>query len=281
MAGFRTHITTSTVLGVGYGAAGYFALEAPLGTSLLAAGLCGVSGMLPDIDSDSGIPLRESIAFAAAVVPMLLIDRLKHLGLDPESIVLAGALIYIAIRFGVAEIIKRYTVHRGMWHSLPACAIAGLLAYMLCTCDDLVLRLFKTGAVVLGFMSHLLLDEIYAVKVTHGVLRFKKSFGTAIKLWSNSTWANVSTYGKLALIILVAFGEPLIVDYFDLHDAGAVHAHREGEASGVADRPSAADGAGDGPPPMNDSASDEDEASPRTARDWFDRLIQSAEGVFR
>ena len=66
MAGFKTHITTSTVLGIGYGAGAHLLYGLPLDTCMLAGGLCSVSGMLPDLDSDSGVPIRESMAFAAA-----------------------------------------------------------------------------------------------------------------------------------------------------------------------------------------------------------------------
>src|SRR5688500_4290560 len=50
MAGFKTHITTSTVLGVGYGVGAHMLYGVPIPTCALAAGLCSVSGMLPDID---------------------------------------------------------------------------------------------------------------------------------------------------------------------------------------------------------------------------------------
>jgi len=215
MAGFKTHITTSTVLGVGYGAAGSFVLEAPLSTCLLSAGLCSVSGMLPDLDSDSGVPIRETMAFAAAVVPMLLIDRFRQMELADETMVLAAGLIYIVVRFGVAEIFKRYTVHRGMWHSLPAAASVGMLAFLVCSCTDLDLRLYKTGAAVLGFMSHLVLDELWSVEFRRGRMRLKKSFGTALKLWSKHRWANISTYAKLAaLTAAVAVDDPMLMERF-------------------------------------------------------------------
>jgi len=55
MAGFKTHITVSTLTGIAYGAWGYHS-GAPLETCILAGGLCSVSGMLPDLDSDSGRP---------------------------------------------------------------------------------------------------------------------------------------------------------------------------------------------------------------------------------
>ena len=102
MADFKTHIAFSSVLGIGYGATAYALFDVPIPTCVLAGGLCGVSGMLPDIDSGPGVPLRESMAFAAAVVPMMLIPRFPQLGMSSELIVLAGAGIYLMIRFVIA-----------------------------------------------------------------------------------------------------------------------------------------------------------------------------------
>ncbi len=109
MAGFKTHITVSSLLGVGYGGAAYFMYGVPWPTCALAGGLCGVSGMLPDIDSDSGTPLRESMAFAAAVVPMMLLHRFQHWGMSHELIILAGAAVYLLIRFGFSALLE--TLH--------------------------------------------------------------------------------------------------------------------------------------------------------------------------
>ncbi len=214
MAGFKTHITTSTVLGVGYGVGG-FALGMPLDACMLGTGLCSVAGMLPDLDSGSGIPLRESMAFAAAVVPMLMIDRFEHLGLSYESMVLAGGLIYLFIRFGLAGLMRRYTVHRGMFHSLPAVAIVALLGYLVCGCTETYLRYYNAGALALGYMSHLLLDEIYSVEHHRGRIRLKKSFGTATKLWGKNIWSNISVYAKLAVLCLIAFGDPIVMAKFE------------------------------------------------------------------
>jgi len=217
MAGFKTHVTTSTVIGVGYGAAAHFGFDAPLATSMLAGGLCSVAGMLPDIDSDTGVPIRESTCFAAAFVPMLLVNRFRDMGLSFEAIVLAGALTYIVIRFALAEILKRYTVHRGMWHSVPAAGIAGLATYLACPADEPAMRLLLAGGVVLGFMTHLLLDEIWSVDWSGGFPRIKKSFGTAIKFFSRSRWANISTYGKLMALVTLAMAPPWAE--VDSHDA--------------------------------------------------------------
>jgi len=207
MAGFKTHITTSTVLGIGYGAVAAFQFDMPIPACILAAGMCSVSGMLPDLDSDSGVPLRESIAFAAAVIPALMMRRFKHLGLDPETIVLISGIIYLFIRFGVATALKKYTVHRGMFHSIPAALIAAEVTFLVCEHEDVNMRYFFSLAVLSGFMSHLILDEIWSIDFRR--FRLKKSFGTAIKFYSDSNWANVSTYGKVALLTFLAVQDPV------------------------------------------------------------------------
>ena len=213
MAGFKTHITTSSLLGVGYAGLGYH-LGVPIDSTLIAGGLCGVGGMLPDIDSDSGIPFRESMGFAAAIVPIMLLHRFRELGLNHEQIVLATSGMYLFVRFGLAKLLAKYTVHRGMFHSLPAAFIFAGVVFLLSASGDLQIRYFKACGVFLGVMSHLILDEIYAVEWTGGRWRFKKSFGTALKLWGKNGWANISTYGKLAVIITLILGEPMVMDRY-------------------------------------------------------------------
>ena len=176
--------------------------------------------MLPDLDSDSGVPVRETVSFAAALIPMLMISRFQSMGLTHESIAVAGLITYLLVRFGVAAIFKRYTVHRGMWHSIPAAASAGLIAFLACSSEDLNSRYFKSAAVVLGFMSHLVLDEIWSVTVRGVVPRFKKSFGTAMKFWGDDRWANVSTYAKLLVLSVMATGDPVIMNWMGYQNEG-------------------------------------------------------------
>lgn len=204
MADFKTHMTVSTATGVVLAVAGSQAGMHPT-TCILAGGLCSVSGMLPDLDSDSGRPLREATTLGAAVIPMLMVERFQRMNLDHESMVLAAALVYFTIRFFVAEIFRRYTVHRGMWHSVPAAMIAGLFAFLIMSSEDITPRIFKASAVVVGFMSHLILDEIWSVEFRRGRYSFKSSFGTALKLWGQNTWANAFTWSKLALVSLLVW----------------------------------------------------------------------------
>ena len=213
MAGFQTHITVSTAAGVGIAGAG-FAFGVPPETCVLTGTLCSVAGMLPDIDSDNGVPLRETMSFGAAILPMMLIDRFQALHWSNEAIALAAIGIYAAIRFGLAEIIRRYTVHRGMWHSIPAAGICGALTFLIVSGQTIEMRLFKTSGVVIGFLSHLILDEIWSVNVGVGGVKVKKSFGTALKFFGKKPWANMSTYGKLALLAFLLPNDPMVMERF-------------------------------------------------------------------
>jgi hypothetical protein len=206
MAGFKTHITVSTSIGVAYGTTAALAYDVPWPACVLGGGLCSLSGMLPDLDSGPGVPLRESVAFAAAVVPMLLVDRMRRLGLAPETIVLVGGLLYLLIRFGAGRLLTQFTVHRGMFHSIPALVIVGELAWLVCEHEDASLRAFNAVAVMLGFASHLVLDEIWSVDVWR--LRFKSSFGTAVKFWSDCWWANVLSYVNVIILALLIYEDP-------------------------------------------------------------------------
>jgi LexA-binding, inner membrane-associated putative hydrolase len=218
MADYKTHLTTSTVLGIGYAAAGYFYGQLPAETCLLAGGLCSVSGMLPDLDSDSGRPVQEMTGFAAAVIPMLMLERFRDLGWSHEMMTLAACGIYVLVRFGVAELFKRYTVHRGMWHSIPACLVCGLLTFLIVAGQDLGIRMFKSGAVMAGFMSHLILDELWSFSLRSGRLNIKRSFGTAIKFWGRDRWANFSVYAKLVVVAFLAVGDPMLRERYGLEN---------------------------------------------------------------
>lgn len=211
MADFKSHITGSTLAGAGYGYWGVTTQSMSLESGLLAAGLCAVSGMLPDLDSDSGVPLRETSMFVAAIAPMLMIDRFRDLGLSHEAMALAAMLVYIAIRFVAVEFFKRYTVHRGMWHSIPAAASAGMLAYLVMPSPSESIRVYKSMAVVLGFVVHLTMDEIWSIDIRHG-FRLKSSFGTALKFFGNDKIANLLVYAKLILLIYLAWADHEIVD---------------------------------------------------------------------
>jgi membrane-bound metal-dependent hydrolase YbcI (DUF457 family) len=94
--------------------------------------------------------------------------------------------MFLFIRFGIGSLVKRLTVHRGMFHSIPAAVLCGELVY-LSAAGTQEERLLKGAALTAGYLSHLILDEVCSIDSTGRVFkpfRLKKSFGTALK-WSD------------------------------------------------------------------------------------------------
>lgn len=205
MADYKTHITVSTGLGIGYGCWGYYQEGLSFETCAVAAALCSAAGMLPDLDSDSSVPHREMITLISLLAPMLMLPRFAAIGLTSEQVIFAAGFIYLFFRFVVGGLFKKYTVHRGMWHSVPAAVIAGLATFLLCHSFEFNVRLYKAWAVVIGFVSHLILDEVFAVDWNGR--RIKSSFGTAVKLFGTSRIGNLATYGKLIFLLALVFGD--------------------------------------------------------------------------
>ena len=205
MAGFRTHITVSSALGIAYGG---FAVQ-PLGFSteagILAAGVTAVGGMLPDLDSDSGIPVRELFGLAAAVIPLMFVRRLMHAGVSSEGILATLLFGYIFIRYFAANVFKRFTVHRGMYHSIPAMFVAGLCVYLAYHSPDRTIRLLFGVGVMLGFLSHLVLDEMYSVDWRGVKPKLKASAGSAVKFGSTSLPATATCYLMLGGLLYLAY----------------------------------------------------------------------------
>ena len=208
MASYRGHLTFAGLLGVGYGSLSLLEWHYDWGPALIAAGLTTLGGLLPDLDSDSGVPVRELFGVSAAVVPFLLLRRVLVAcqGSIEQTIVILAA-IYCFIRYVLSHLFKRFTVHRGMFHSVPALLIAGLATYLVYPSDNVRLRTFLAGAVMLGFLSHLVLDEIYSVDFLGYKLRLNKYAGSALKLMSSSWGATLFTYVILAGLVLLVWRE--------------------------------------------------------------------------
>ena len=205
MAGFRTHITVSAAVGVVYGGAAVQPMGFSTEAGVLAAGVTAVGGMLPDLDSDSGVPVREMFGLAAAVLPLMLVPRLMHADISKEGILATLLFSYLIIRYVVSDLFKRLSVHRGMYHSIPAMLIAGLCVYLAYHSPDRTVRLLLAGGVMLGFLSHLILDEIYSVDWRGIKPKLKSSAGSALKLGSSSMFATATCYLILGGLLYLAY----------------------------------------------------------------------------
>jgi membrane-bound metal-dependent hydrolase YbcI (DUF457 family) len=181
MADFRTHLAVATASGAVLAHGGW---QAGLwgvwqGAALLV--LVAFGGILPDIDADRSKAIRlvfNLLAVPAVVVGALLLES----RLAPGALLLVCGGLYLAVRYLGGALFSRFTVHRGIWHSLLAAALCGLgvtvLSHWLFAQPD-QLAWAHGLAVATGFVIHLLLDELYSVDLTGA--RIKRSFGTALK----------------------------------------------------------------------------------------------------
>jgi membrane-bound metal-dependent hydrolase YbcI (DUF457 family) len=200
MASYRGHLAFASMLGAGYGAYATWAWNADWGLAFLGATLTTVGGLLPDLDSDSGVPVRELFSGAASVGCILAYRQLNFAGFTHEQALVLLIGLYLFIRYGLGSVFKRWTVHRGMFHSIPALLIAGLATYLLFQGDSQRDRYYLAGAVMLGFLSHLVLDELYSVDFLGFRIKLNKYAGSALKLASSSWGATLSTYAILGLL---------------------------------------------------------------------------------
>jgi hypothetical protein len=205
MASYLGHLTFSSMLGAGAGAFAAWQLHLDWGPVFLGAGLTTLGGLLPDLDSDSGVPVREVFGLAAAAVPLVLFRRIHELGFTFEQTLVLLAGVYLLIRYGASAVFKRITVHRGMFHSIPAMLIAGLIVFLLSHGPELETRLYLACGTMLGFLSHLVLDEIYSIDFMGLKVRLNKYAGSALKLGSSSGAATTFTYFLLFVLSVAAW----------------------------------------------------------------------------
>jgi hypothetical protein len=129
-------------------------------------------------------------------------------GIGWEGAILVAVGIYLVIRFGAAWLFKHLTVHRGMFHSIPGMLIAAEIVFLVHDCPEPAGKWVLAGGVLLGFFSHLVLDELYSVDISGLRVRLNKAAGSALKLASRSVPATLMAWLLLgALTYLVGINQ--------------------------------------------------------------------------
>ena len=182
MADFNTHVFgAAAVVSLGaICATKLLALTMPEGLTLMIVGMVG--GVLPDIDLRSSQPSKAlfSVLGVFAGLAWLSANLQSFTGLE---LWLGTITVYLLVRFPTAYVFHRMSVHRGVLHSLIAAIMAGVLtcavAYQQMHTSELQSWLLGLS-MMLGYLVHLLLDELFSVDFT-GV-RIRRSFGSAVKV---------------------------------------------------------------------------------------------------
>jgi hypothetical protein len=184
MANFKAHVSiAATVSSV----AALVAVDARLidgadAPWLIFLGIIG--GMLPDIDANNSKPVKL-LFNALALLGVSAVWVIFRNSYAQQPLLLGAAATYVGIRYGLFNLFNSFTEHRGVFHSL----LAAVFFACLMTCISFyflqwdILHAWLNGLfVAIGFIVHLVLDELYSVDLSN--TRMKKSFGTALKLFS-------------------------------------------------------------------------------------------------
>jgi len=200
LGNYRQHITFAAALGTLYAWAAFIFAGVHWLYGSVAALLSTLGGLLPDLDSQTGVEMKGFTGILGVLVALAVWQKMANFEPEPafEFHLWAVIAAFVFVRHGMRRIVGRLTVHRGMSHSLPTCGVWGALAYLYYPTDHHLLRIVMAVAVMTGFFSHLLLDEICSVDLQGA--RVNKAFGTAMKFWAKSPWATLSMYALLSYL---------------------------------------------------------------------------------
>jgi hypothetical protein len=209
MAGFDTHFKGGIVAGLIGGSFGVGGGYLPLSLLPVAVGLAGLGGLLPDLDESNSIPARIVQYSIGGLIGSFGVKLGLQLTPAPLPPAVGGAVGGLLLFFGtlfLLSLLQSLFRHRGVFHSVPMGALLGLWGGILLHWgglrwrEGLLLGLFLT----LGFLSHLLLDELHSIQFRNR--RVKRSFGTAFKFWAPSPAATSLLYillgGTLLYLLL-------------------------------------------------------------------------------
>jgi hypothetical protein len=182
MANFTTHIAAGTLAAGGL-ATLTLAANVVGPENLVAVTLAGVLGsVLPDIDLKDSRPSRAMFAGLAMFFSFaVLFSFATKYSIAELWVIWLGTLLFV--RYGIGTLFHRFAVHRGVWHSVLAgvfCAIATAIVFARVLGKPDGVAWLAGGFLLIGYLVHLALDEIYSVDVMD--TRLKSSFGTALKL---------------------------------------------------------------------------------------------------
>ncbi|MBF8274439.1 MAG: hypothetical protein HW380_3544 [Magnetococcales bacterium] len=213
MAGFKAHFVTAAAVG---GLVGTHLLQEQLlePQGVLAGFFLAIlGGLLPDVDADNSTLLALAMTVAAMIVSFLVMfsqsDRF-----DAVQLVSLWLGCYLFFKWAVFGVVTRLTTHRGIFHSIPAAVLGGLLAVLL------LHRLFGWhirsawlggGFVWLGYMVHLILDEVTSLNM-FGFRGIRHSLGSALKFRSPDLFPTLGVYFAILLSV------PLLPDSAGLWD---------------------------------------------------------------
>lgn len=184
LAAFNVHFSAGLTAS-GIAATSVMLVGLATGHQMVIYFLLGIVGsLLPDVDSKSSAPVHMTFSLLSTLLAFVAMFYFAHAFTSVAELLLVWLATYLFFRWFVFFLFNRLTDHRGLFHSLPAAALAvvatAALAHRLL--DLPPLDAWMTGCFVgLGYLVHLLLDELHSVHLFG--MRHRRSLGTALKVY--------------------------------------------------------------------------------------------------
>ncbi len=237
MADFKTHLSVGAATGFGVSVLTYWIDwigDVRMAVIIFFATVIG--SFLPDMDSDSGLPVRIIFGLYAYLAATLTIYYLHDNGATIYLTLFLPIASFVFVQFYLRKFFAKYTKHRGIFHSIPAGLIAFFAPLVIAWSTDLLtLEKFVIAlAVSSGYFCHLVLDEVYSVNILMSHKRRKKiklkefslkkyikehfglkrSFGTALDLGFKQKEKYPAIIAYLVLIALIIISLPIIMEIY-------------------------------------------------------------------
>lgn len=202
MGNFTHHLTGSLIAGVACGTGAMYLFGTSPTDSLACAILCGIGGLMPDIDSPMSKPTEYIVSITGALAPVFVLQALSLNSLTASQILLLSFGAYLGTRFILKVIIKRFTVHRGIIHSIPTAIIWGGLVFLAFRNSPDIVQNLAASSAIIGFLTHLLIDEMFSMMdISGGKFTPKASSGTALKFLGSTIMITVALYLCVAFVL--------------------------------------------------------------------------------
>lgn len=167
-----------------------------------------IGGLLPDIDAHTSIAVRIISLGLSIFLGFLVLFKFGHLfSLLVILLLLVCCFVFVRLLFNLIAII---TTHRGLIHTVPFGVLCGAtvttIAYHYYSTT--VIHAWMCGLfVTIGFITHLLLDEMHSITLINNKTYIKNSFGTAFSFWRvDHPIGTITLY--LCMLLTLYFGPP-------------------------------------------------------------------------
>jgi membrane-bound metal-dependent hydrolase YbcI (DUF457 family) len=177
-----------------------------------------ISAFLPDLDSDTGIPLKillTTLSFIGGGIIGWILFKVDNFSLT--HLILYTLSFILFIYYGVGGLIKKMTHHRGIFHSIPSVFLSILLTLTFLNYFSITnsLKFVLSLSVGIGYLSHLILDEMNSIVNLEGIPFIpKKSLGTALKLYSSRWVITLLIYS--IIIFLFVHNWTIIYNFYQI-----------------------------------------------------------------